>query len=433
MAASAPPSPLAEIAGPGRVARVYGIPIHGVIELGLAQFVRRTVEAARREAVDAILLDINTPGGRVDAAQEIRDALLGAERPVVAFISERALSAGALISLAADRIVMAPAATIGAAEPIPADEKIVSALRGEFEATAQAKGRDPRLAAAMVDKSVAIEGVVEAGKILTLSAARARELGFIDAIASTPQEALAAAGFPDAQLVVLRPNWAERVARFLTEPTVSSLLLTLGFLGLLYELSTAGWGIAGTVGLASLALFFGARILTGLAGWEVLILFAVGMALLLLELVAIPGFGIAGVPGLIAVFASIYLSFRERATAGYVLGGSIVMTVLVAALGLRYMRRTRTWSQVVLGSRQRREEGYVATPSPGEWEGMEGRALTPLRPAGVVEIGGRRLDAVSEGEFVEAGCRVRVVSAQGLRMVVRAVRETEPPRETKEG
>lgn len=402
---------------------VYVIPIHGVVELGLSEFVRRGLEAARRDRADAVLLDVNTPGGRVDAAEEIRDALLDFEGLVVAFVSERAQSAGALITLAAHRIVMAPAASIGAAEPIPAEEKYVSALRAEFEATAQARGRDARLAAAMVDKSVAIEGVVEAGKLLTLPAALAKELGFIDAIASTREQACAAVGLDGARLVVLSPNWAERLARFLTHPEVSALLLTVGFLGLLYELSTAGWGVAGTVGLLALALFFGARVLTGLAGWETVLLFLVGVALLVVELLAIPGFGIAGVPGLIAVFASLYLSFREAATAGYVVGSSLALTILVAALTFRYVRKSRAWNQIVLRTRQHREEGYVAWAPAGSWEGREGIALTPLRPAGVVEVEGHRLDAVTEGEFVEAGSRVRVVSARGPRLVVEPVRD----------
>ncbi|MBE3598201.1 MAG: nodulation protein NfeD [Limnochordaceae bacterium] len=406
---------------PGKAPVVYVVPVRGVIELGLAAFVRRAVSQAQQAGADALMLDVNTPGGRLDAGEEIRDALLDARLPTVAFVSERAQSAGALVSLAADYLVMAPAASIGAAEPIPAEEKIVSAVRAEFEATAQAKGRDPRIAAAMVDKSVAIPGLVEAGKLLTLPAREALEFGFADAIAPDREQAAAAVGLRGARFVEVRPNWAERLVRFLTEPTVSSLLLTIGFLGMIYELATAGWGVAGTVGLVALGLFFGARLLTGLAGWEVVLLFLVGVALLVVELVAVPGFGIAGVPGLLAVFASLYLSFRDAASAAYVIGGAIAMTALVAVLTFRYVRRTRTWSQIVLGARQRREEGYLASSSMSAWEGKRGRAVSPLRPAGVVEIEGMRVDASTEGEFVDAGTAVEVVRVDGLTLVVRPV------------
>lgn len=405
---------------PGVQPLVYVIPIRGVIELGLAEFVQRSVREAQRAGADAILVEINTPGGRVDAAEEIRDTLLGAGIPTVAFVARRAQSAGALVALACDYIVMAPGSSIGAAEPIPAQEKIVSALRAEFEATAQAKGRDPRLAAAMVDRAVGIPGVVEAGKILTLSDQKALELGFIDGVAEDRAAAAAAVGLARARFVELSPNWAERTARFLTEPTVSSLLLTIGFLGLVYELASGGWGVPGTVGLVSLALFFGARLLTGLAGWEVVLLFLVGLALLVVELVAIPGFGVAGVPGLLAVFASLYLSFRDVRAAFYVVGGSMAMTLLVAALTLRYVRRSRTWSQIVLKTRQWREEGYTAPADLEKWVGRTGRAVSPLRPGEVIEVDGQRLDASTEGEFLEAGTPVQVVRAEGLRIVVRA-------------
>ena len=432
-AAFAPPR-AAEAARPGRLPislrpgvrpLVYVVPVRGVIELGLAAFVERSVQEAQRAGADAILVDLNTPGGRVDAAEEIRDALLGAGIPTVAFVSQRAQSAGALVALACDVIVMAPGSSIGAAEPIPAEEKIISALRAEFEATAQAKGRDPRLAAAMVDRAVEIPGVVEAGKILTLSDQRALELGFVDAVAADRAAAAAAVGLEGARFVELSPNWAERVARFLTEPTVSSLLLSIGFLGMVYELASGGWGVPGTVGLLSLALFFGARLLTGLAGWEVVILFLVGAALLVVELVAIPGFGVAGVPGLLAIFASLYLSFRDVRAAAYVVGGSLAMTLVVAAFTLRYVRRSRTWSQIVLKTRQWREEGYTAPGDLERWVGRAGRAVSPLRPAGVIEVDGERLDASTEGEFLEPGTPVRVVRAEGLRIVVRALKEGE--------
>lgn len=409
--------------GPGVTPVVYVIPIRGVIELGLAEFVERSVAEARQAGADAIMIELDTPGGRVDAGEEIRDALLEAGVPTIAFVARRAQSAGALVALACDYIVMAPGSSIGAAEPIPAEEKIISALRAEFEATAQARGRDARLAAAMVDKSIEIPGVVEAGKILTLPAQQAKELGFADAIAGDRASAAASVGLPGARFVELQPNWAERVARFLTDPTVSSLLLTIGFLGVIYELATAGWGVPGTVGLVSLALFFGARLLTGLAGWEVIILFLVGVALLVIELVAIPGFGIAGVPGLIAVFASLYLSFRDVKSAAYVVGGSIAMTALVAALTFRYVKRSRTWHRIVLKERQWREEGYTAPADWQRWVGRTGRAVTPLRPTGVIEVDGERLDASTDGEFLEPGTPVRVVRAEGLRIVVRRSNE----------
>jgi len=405
---------------------VYVIPVRGVIELGLADFVRRSLAEASRHGADAVLLEVNTPGGRLDAGEEIRDALLQSPIPTIAYV-QRAQSAGALISLACQFLVMAPGASIGAAEPIPAEEKIVSAVRAEFEATAQARGRDPQVAAAMVDRSVEIPGLVEKGKILTLSAARAVELGLADALAASREQAAAAVGLSEARFVELQPNWAERTARFLTEPVVSSLLLTVGFLGIVYELATPGWGIPGSVGLAALALFFGARLLTGLAGWLAVLLFVAGLVLLIVEVLALPGFGLVGVAGLVSLLSGLYLSFHDLRAAAWVVGGSLAATVVLAAVTLGALRKSRGAHRLVLTTRQWPEEGYTAPAEMHRWVGRSGRAVTPLRPSGVVEVDGQRLDASTEGEYVEAGTPVQVVRSEGLRLVVRPQRSGPGP------
>lgn len=243
---------------------VYLLPIEGEIEPGLAAFVARGLALAERNN-GSVLLQINTFGGRVDAATEIKDLLVKAKVPVMAFVSERAWSAGALITLAAPQIAMAPGSSVGAAEPRPLEEKTVSALSAEFEATAARVGRDPRVAAAMVDADVAIEGLIEKGKILSLSAEDALEWGISDLTAGSRHEVLTHFGYENYELVELRPHWAERVARFITNSTVSSFLLTLGFLGLVVEITTPGWGVPGTGGVISLVLFFGGRYIVGLA------------------------------------------------------------------------------------------------------------------------------------------------------------------------
>jgi len=405
-------------------ARVLLIPIVGTIDEGLAAFVERSVEQARRERVDAILIEVNTFGGRVDSATAIRDALVSAGRPVLAFVRERAWSAGALITLAAEKIAMTPGASIGAAEPRPADEKTISALRAEFEATAQRHGRDPLVAAAMVDQRVAIEGLVEEGEILTLTASQAHEIGFIDLLAGTREEALEAFGFALAEVTEMAPNWAERVARVLTDPTLSSLLLTLGMLGLLAEVTSPGWGVPGTAGLICLALFFGARLITGLAGLEVVLLFVLGLVLLLLEVLVIPGFGIAGIGGLAAVFASLYLSFPDAASAFTAIGLSTIATVVFGIVLLRRVPKTGIWRRIALETKL--EDVGVPGDDPNDpvvKVGASGQALTPLRPSGTVEIGGVRVDAVSEGEYIPAGTMVQVVKVVGGRVTVRAYQD----------
>ncbi len=409
---------------------VYVIPISGTIEPGLASFVKRALRTAEKDASDgrkvAVLIEVGTFGGRVDAAVEIKDALLGSKVPVISFVKERAWSAGALITLAGEHIVMAPGSSIGAAEVRtedgkPVDEKYISAFRTEFAATAESRGRDPQIAAAMVDKDIAIPGVVESGKLLTLTATRAKELNFIDQVAASRGEVLRLFGFGEASVVEISMSPAERLARFLTDPAVSSILLAVGFVGLLIEVLVAGWGLPGTIGLIALGLFFGGRLIAGLAGLEVILLFLLGLALLLVEIFVIPGLGVAGVAGIIAVVASIYLSFSSSTEALMAILAALVSTGVVGFFAFKYLKRTSAWDRLILNTRQERELGYVAPPEQSDVVGKVGRALTILRPAGTVEIDGRRLDVVTEGEFIPSDSLVQVVKVEGTRVVVRRV------------
>jgi len=401
---------------------VYSLPIQGEIEPGLAVFVARGLALAERND-GVVLLEINTFGGRVDAATEIKDLIFRSKVPVIAYVSERAWSAGALIALAAPKIAMAPGSSMGAAEPRPMEEKTVSALRAEFEAAAERWGRDRRLAAAMVDASVVVEGLSEAGKILTLSAQDALDYGMADLMAGSVHEALVLSGYDVYELVELKPHWAENIARFLTNSTISSLLLTLGFLGLIFEITTPGWGVPGTAGLICLGLFFGGRYVAGLLGWEAILLFLVGLLLLLLELFVIPGFGIAGILGILGVFGSIILAFGDLQTA--LINLSIVLVVTIAAVILLWKRlsQSRLWKRLVLSHSESPQAGYRAPADLSHLVGKQGVAITPLRPSGTCVIDGQRYDVVSDGGFVKAHTRVEVVLTEGTRVVVREVKE----------
>ncbi len=278
---------------------VYRIPITGVIELGLAPFVARAVGEAEAAGAVAIILDLDTPGGRIDAAEQIADAVRRTDLPVYAFVNPRAYSAGALIALASDGIYMRSGAVIGAATPVDgqgtkASEKIVSAMRAEFRALAEEHGLDPTVAEAMVDESIAIPGVVEEGQLLTLSTEEAVELGFARAQVSDEADLLTRVGLAEAVVVQPGINWAERLVRFLTSPLVQPLLLSLGMLGLVFEIKSGGFGLGGVVSLGALGLFFGSNLLLGLAGMEEILLLAAAMVALGVEVFVLPGFGVAG-------------------------------------------------------------------------------------------------------------------------------------------
>lgn len=421
---------------------VYVAPIEGIIDLGLAPFVQRVLDEAAAANAAAVVLEVNTFGGRVDAAVQIRDALLGARVPTIAYVNRRAISAGALISLAAEHLVMAPGSTIGAATPVqagqpgaatqPVSEKTVSYVRKEFRATAESRKRPPLIAEAMVDADVAIRGVVDKGKLLTLTTDEAVKHKVAAFQAESLEQALKRLGIKGAELKRAAPNWAENVVRFLTHPVVSSLLVTIGMLGIIVELRTPGFGVAGALGVGSLAAFFWGHWLVQLAGWGELLLALAGVALLLLELLVIPGFGFAGILGILALIAALVLSVvGSGATPEFFLFAaarivfSLLIAVLVSFLLLRFMPRTRFGRRLILDTGLGAGHAYGSAPEADlRWLGKRGRTTSPLRPAGFAEIEGARIDVVSEGELIEPGMPVAVIRVDGNRIVVRQVADT---------
>jgi len=401
---------------------VYVVSIKGTIDLGLSSYIQRALEEAILNKAKAVILEIDTFGGRVDAATQIRDKIINLNIPSVAFIKNRAWSAGALIALSAKYILMDKSASIGAAEPQPADEKNISALRAEFSSTAQSRGRSEKIAAAMVDKDIEIENIIEKDKILTLNAEQAIKLNFVDGIVLNIEEILNFLNLKDVKIKYISPNWAENVSRFVTNPIVSSLLLSIGFLGLIIEFWTLGWGIAGTIGIISLSLFFGGHTIVGLAGWEAIILFLVGFSLLLAEIFLIPGFGLAGIGGIIAILTSIFLTYGNIIQATY----SILIAVSLSIVGffilIRYIPSTRTWRKFILFTQQEKELGYtVGTKEFKRLIGKEGIAITPLRPSGIAEVNDKKLNVITRGEYVDSNTKIKVISIEGNKIVVEAV------------
>jgi len=419
---------------------VYVAPIEGVIDLGLAPFVQRVLDEAAAAGAAAVILEINTFGGRVDAAVLIRDALLGSRVRTVAFVNKRAISAGALISLAAERIAMADGGTIGAATPVelggpgapaqPVAEKTVSYMRKEFRATAESRKRPPLLAEAMVDADVEIPGVIDKGKLLTLTTEEALKHGLADFRADSLPAVLAALDLTGAEVRRATQTWAETLVRFLTHPVVSSLLMTIGILGIIVEIRTPGFGVPGALGVASLALFFWGHWLVRLAGWEELLLVGAGLLLLAIELFVTPGFGVTGTLGLVALVSGLGLSLiGAGATWEVVLTavGQVAVSLLLAiaaSLGLlRLLPRLPFGRRLVLETELTAREGFASAPETDRaWLGKRGTAASPLRPAGIADIEGERVDVVSDGDFIEAGDPITVVRVDGNRIVVQRSR-----------
>ena len=413
---------------------VYRVPVTGVIELGLAPYIERSVSEAAAAGASAIVLDIDTPGGRVDAAERIADALSDSEVPVYSLVNRRAFSAGALIALSTSRIYMRPGSVIGAATPVDgsgkkAPEKIVSAMRSEMRALAEAQGLDPTVAAAMVDEDVEIEGVVESGKLLTLTTSEAVALDYAVEIEDL-DALLAALGYSGADVVTSKVNWAEQLVRFFSNPIVAPFLLSLGFLGLLAEIKTPSFGMAGLAGVISLSLYFGSHLIVGVAGLEDMLIFGAGVVLLGVEALVIPGFGLFGVAGIAAVAAGLFMSMlgslptaSEYTSAGMILTTTVLLVLVSAWALIRTLPRTSRLAKsgIFLLQRTDRAIGYESAEVRDDLMDSVGTAITDLRPSGTALFGDERIDVVSESEWITEGTQVRVISAEGYRHIVRAV------------
>jgi membrane-bound serine protease (ClpP class) len=393
------------------------VPITGTVDDGMAHIVERAVAQARSEHARAIVLDINTPGGLVSSAFDIRDALIHAGIPTVAYISERAYSAGALISLSCETIVMAPGSSIGAAEPIPNDPKHVSALRAEFASTAHLNHRNATIAAAMVDKNVDLPAMKKSGAILSLTADEAVRAKIADAVAPNLTTALADAHLPSGPLHYASYSFAEQLARFATTPEVSGILLSLGALGLLIELQTLH-GVAGTIGVAALAIFFGTHVYAGFSNGLVVALAIAGVLGILFELHVVPGHGVAGILGLILLGTAVVLSFGFGLFLGaaQALSIAVVLTAVAFVLFTRFFPGSAFFRKITFSGTQGAD--YVASRDFRDLLGQSGFATSLLRPAGVATIDGRRVDVLTEGEFVSAGSPVIVTRVEGARIFV---------------
>lgn len=400
--------------------RVVYIPINGTVDDGMAHLVRRAVDLADAEHADAVVLDINSGGGLLQAGMDIRDAVLSAHEPTIAFVSQRAYSAAALIALSAQKIVMAPGSSIGDAQPIPNTHKLVTAVSAEFESTALRNHRNPKIAAAMVDEHVDLPEYKKAGLPLTLNTQDALRAKIADGVSPTLADALRVNHLANAGMTTAQYSFGEQLARFATSPAVSGLLLTLGLLGLLIEMQTLH-GIAGFIGITALVLFFGSHVYAGFSNGFVIALAVAGLIGILFELHVVPGHGLPGIAGGIALFFAVMLAFGIPFffIALQTVATALVSTVLLFWLATRAFPENAFMKKITLLADQGPD--YVTSSDFSDLRGAIGTATSYLRPAGVALLRDRRIDVLTQGDFIPAGTPIRVTRVEGARIFVEPV------------
>ncbi|HBG80347.1 MAG TPA: serine protease [Porphyromonadaceae bacterium] len=430
---------------------IYKINIKENIGSNTWVYLQNGMHQALNKNADCILLHMNTYGGSVTEADSMRTAILNFQLPVYVFIDNNAASAGALISIACDSIFMRSAASIGAATVVSgqdgskAPDKYQSYMRGMMRATAESHGRDtviqnrdtliewkrdPRVAEAMVDEKIVIPGFADSTQILTLTASQAVELRYCDGIAENiNQIAVQYLGYRDYDLETYNPTLYDRIKGLLMNGVLQAILIMLIIGGIYFELQTPGIGFPTAVAVTAALLYFTPLYLTGYAqNWEVL-LFVLGLILIVFEIFVIPGFGVAGISGIILVFTALILalvgnihfdfsglSLRQLFRAIMVVFAGIGMGLALIIYMSSRIGKPGIFSRVALVSDQ---EGYVSVPmEPLTLVGQTGIASTVLRPSGKIRIGDQHYDAVSMKGFIEKGDEVVVKRYENFQLYV---------------
>lgn len=399
--------------------------------------VEKAMEEAAKLEADIIVVRINTFGGTLDDADKIRTAFLQAGRPIYAYIDNNAASAGALISIACDSIYMHSGSSIGAATVVDQTgtvqpDKYQSYMRSLMRATAEARGRRPDIAQAMVDPDIYVEGISDSGKVLTFTTQEAIKYGYCEAETESVAQLLEHAGVTDYVIREQRYTFLDKLIGFLVSPVVSGILIMLIIGGIYFELQQPGIGFPLILALSAAALYFAPLYLEGLATYWEIIVFIIGIVLIALELFVIPGFGVAGVTGIICLVAGLMFSmvgnvgFDFSAVPGALIANRLMIVLVSVAVALpvsiwlgKKLFESTLFGGLALNTEEKTDEGYTVA---GERElsliGADGVAATILRPAGKVTVDGRLYDAVAQIGYIDKGESVTVVDYVNGSLVV---------------
>lgn len=432
---------------------IYKINIKEDIMPAAWRITQRGFDEASEQNADVIIIHMNTYGGMVNMADSIRTKILNSTIPVWVFIDNQAASAGALISIAADSIYMRQGGSIGAATVVNqtgevAPDKFQSFMRSTMRATAEAKGkipvvvdgdtiykwrRDPRIAEAMVDPSVYIEGIIDDDKVLTFTTEEAIRWGYCEGSAETVAELIDNVGIKDYKVVEFKPTLIDKIIGLLTSPVISGLLIMLIVGGIYFELQTPGVGFPLAVAVLGAILYFAPLYIEGMAEHYELIIFIVGLILIAVEVFALPGFGVAGISGIILVIIGLTVAlidndiFRDVRPFSWIevlqplalVAFSILAGLIGSIILSRKLITSPAFPSLALNSSLTQEEGYIGVDKhQKDMLGKTGIAVTVLRPSGKVQIDDEIFDAVSDEGFINKNEKVKVIKDEAGQIYV---------------
>ncbi|NLY21350.1 MAG: nodulation protein NfeD [Tissierellia bacterium] len=399
---------------------VYVIPIKGEITSATATFVRDSIKEVEVKNPEAIVFEIDTYGGRVDSAELIKNYILNTNAKTVSFINNNAQSAGVLISISSENIIMTNSSTIGSAETIPNEEKILSMWRSMLRNTAQTRGRDSLLIEAMADSSIEIPGITEKGKLVNLTSEEALEYGIADVVDNKLESGLDQLGINYSNIVEVEETLATKLASFVSSQGVSSFLLSLAFVAFIVELFVPGFGIPGIISVISFALFFAGNLFAGYSSWMSILFFVIGIILLFIELM-VPGFGLPGISGIILLFAGIVTAMDSLTSAVYAVSVALVASAIAIVILLKLGRKMKVFDRLALNVTSSAEKGYISNDAGKLKVGDRGVAPTDLRPSGFGYFDGEKSDVLAVSNYIVKHTEIEISSIEGAKIFVKEI------------
>jgi membrane-bound serine protease (ClpP class) len=419
---------------------VMAMEIKAEIDSRMTRYVDLALDHAKKIEADYVVIEMDTYGGVLTDAKDIVDKIMAFKKPIWVFVNSDAASAGALISIACDSIYMSPAASIGAATVVEggsgnaAPDKYQSYMRSIMRATAEENGRDPRIAEGMVDERIVIDSVKQAGKVITFTTSEALAHGYCEAKVSSVEEILKRNKVANYKLVHFELDYVEKIIAFFLNPFISGILILIIIGGIYFELQAPGIGFPAAAAIIALILYLVPYYLNGLASyWEIIALF-VGVGLLVAEIFIIPGFGVAGISGIVLTVSSLilimlnndnfnfdYVPMRSLLMASLATIGGLTGGALLLFFGGAKLSNTNAFKKMALTDTQSSARGYSVNTEENSFLGKQGVAHTILRPSGKVLIDQQVYDAFTQGDFIEKGEAIEVISTEGVTLKVKRI------------
>ena len=402
-----------------------------------AAYIKKAIKKAGDEGASLIILELDTPGGLLSSALSIKNYIIESDIPVVAYINKNALSAGALISLSCEAIYMSDGSIIGAATPVymkgneieKASEKEISAMRAAMRSSAERSKKNVRIAEAMVDETIILskrnDGIdLDDKTLLTLSVEEALKVNIADGKANSIIDIIKLRNLSENSTIInVEEEKYDYILRFLINPAVLSALISIGIIGVYIELKTPGFGIGGVISIIAFSIFFFAQVFVGESGFLAPAIFFLGIVLLAIEIFVIPGFGITGILGILGIVAGIFMSFgiNNIAQATLVVFVSLIADIILIIILARFILKSKGFKNIV--ALETDTAGYHSSVSYDNLLGCEGITDTFFRPSGNIIINDKKYDAITEGEFINKGVKIKVILVEGNRIVIKEIKE----------